>query len=192
MLHFPLIFASFLFGNLEVEKRAYLFDAFPVREVSYSSHLIANVGFEGETIQFDDGSIWKVSPYDQRKAKSFGENITLTLTQNHRWFSRYSYRLVEKDSGICLEANLARSPSIESPMTFTLFSVDGDLGLLSLTRQSGTPIRFEVSRSDLGTFASWLPHQLILIGQNSGTETPYSAILINAVTNQSVQARELQ
>ena len=173
------------------EHRGYLFDAFPTKENSPPRHSIADVSDRGEWIELEDGSIWKISRYDQRKALLLPPKEQIAITQTHRCFPPFPYRLVHQNTGMCLEASLSRAPSPDNPITYFLSEIDPVIGRLTLANPSGEMTHWDVSRSDLVLLQNWTLLASMIIGQNSGKDAPYEAILINADTNCAVQAKQL-
>jgi hypothetical protein len=69
-----------------------------------SNHILVHHNLD--TAELEDGSIWKISLYDQSKLAQWHPNDPLSVTQNAKWFSSYNYRWINHRSGECIETNL--------------------------------------------------------------------------------------
>ena len=154
----------------------YLFESFPKTESS--EHCIQDLS---SVIVLEDGSSWELSLYDMPTLNRWEKGDPIALTQNHRWFTKHPYRLVNQMSNTSVEVSLARAPkhakSIQSA------------GTIALTLSDGTT--WEISPSDASILDTWLAQDPILTGLNTGEETSYRHILIHTNTNTCVRANKL-
>lgn len=169
----------------------YIFDEYPPLYFSASMHCLIGVSALGDSVELEDGSVWKISRYDGYKALNWRSNDPLTITQNHRWFSSYSYRIVNQNNGACLEANLFLGPHEHGQYTLYITGIDRTSGELVVTNGSGESIRWEISSSDFTIFQNWALHDAIIIGQNSGWDYESEALLINVNMNNSARAKQI-
>lgn len=157
-----------------------------------SPHKLASVTpFENEEyeLMLEDGSIWKVSSYDGDKAIGWRSNDPITVTQNNRWFSRHSYRIINDASGVAVEANLFRIPDPYGPYSRYIVSVDYDRKEVLLSDNT----LYDVSFLDTSVLRGWTIHNFIIIAINSNVsflDSGKDLLLINASTNDAVRAKK--
>ncbi len=181
----------FLAAELPIrESCGYIFDAYPPLYYPVSMHSLIGVSALGDSVELEDGSVWKISRYDGYKALGWRSNDPLTITQNHRWFSIYAYRIINQNTGACLEANLFLGPLEHGQHTLYITGIDRISGDLVVTNGSGESIRWEISSSDIAAFQNWDLHDAIIIGQNSGWNTDCESLLINFNMNNSARAKQ--
>ncbi len=169
----------------------YLFDEYPPLYYPASTHSLIGVSALGDSVELEDGSVWKICRYDGYKALGWRSNDPLTITQNHQWFSRYAYRIVNENTGVCLEANLFLGPLAYGKHTMYITGIDRMSGELIVTNGSGESIHWEISANDFDLFQNWALADAVIIGQNSGWDSECEALLINVNMNVSVRARQV-
>lgn len=175
----------------ETEGRcSYLFDTYPSFYLPPSAHWLAGVSVLGDSLELNDGSIWKVSRYDEYKVLGWRSNDPLIITQNHRWFSNYQYRIINQATGSTLETNLFLGPLQYGEHTFYVHGIDYCQGSLILTNAFGDMSYWEISDFDLDPFQDWSPSDPVIIGQNSGWDAERNALLINVAIDNFVRARQ--
>jgi hypothetical protein len=179
-----------LLAHLNREVCGYLFDAYPPLYYPASTHCLIGVSALGDSVELEDGSVWKICRYDGYKALSWRSNDPLTITQNHQWFSSYDYRIVNQNTGETLEAKLFLGPLSFGPHTLYITGIDHVSGDLIVTNGSGESIDWEISVSDIGLFQNWALGDAVIVGQNSGWDSNSEALLINVNMNNSVRARQ--
>lgn len=175
-------------GEEEKEKSAccYVFDRYPAISNSGAFRWKKIVSPNGESVELDDGSVWKVNKYDGYKVLSWKVSDELVITQNHRWFTSYQYRIINQATGTSIEANLFLGPIVNGIASRYASSIDFHNGLALLT--DGT--QWEICPSDFSLFANWANGDAIIIGFNSGWDSKYDGLLINVNMNQSVRAKQ--
>lgn len=92
-----------------LEGAGFIFDRYPPVNFSAPAHFFVSITVSGNEDLFltiEDGSTWKINQYDNDKVRSWRENDALLITENQRWFSNYSHRIIHKDTGSYVEANL--------------------------------------------------------------------------------------
>lgn len=149
-------------------------------------HCLLSVSAFGDMLDIEDGSRWKISPYDAAKVANWGAQDPIIITQNHRWFSQYSYRIINQATGGILEANLFLGPFKDGPYTRYITSMDmlrGEIVLNDLTR-------WQVSVLDANEFREWLLYDAVIIGYNSGWDSDCQGLLINVNKNQHIRAAQ--
>lgn len=158
-----------------------------------SPHRLASVTpFENEEYELalEDGSIWKISSYDGEKATGWRSNDPITVTQNNRWFSRHSYRLINDASGVAVEANLFQIPDPYGPHSRHIVGIDCDRKEVLLSDNTV----YNISFLDASVIRGWTNHHFIIIATNSNVsflDSGKDILLINASTNDSVRAKKL-
>lgn len=186
-----LFIPALLFANPAEEACGYIFNDYPPLYYPVSMHRLVGVSALGDSVELEDGSVWKICYYDGYKAMQWRSRDPLTITQNHRWFTSYSYRIVNQNTGESLEANLFLGPIEYGEDTFYIIDIDLVAGDLTIIKGSGETIRWEVSSNDMPAFQSWALHDAIIIGQNSGWDTNCEALLINVNKNHSILAKQI-
>ncbi len=141
------------------------------------THLMQKLSISGDEVETEDGAVWKISRYDAYKTFSWAANDPLIITQNHRWFSKYNYRIINQVTGESLESNLSLGPYINGTYTNYVTGLDHFYGYVFLS--NGT--RFRVSTNDLDILDTWNLDDPIIIGSNSGYDSSCSFLLINTV-----------
>ena len=149
-------------------------------------HGLAAKAIGGSTIELEDGSVWKINAYDQHKVANFQFQDAIVITQNHRWFSRYNYKLINQATGSSLEANLQLGPLKGGVYTRYIIGVDTAHGELILDDHSSWRISFY----DANVFQDWMLHDAVIIGTNSGWDSGCQGLLINVNMNQSIRAEQ--
>ena len=179
------------FGFLQEEEArfGYLFDSYPPVYFPVSAHWLSSVSVTGDSLELEDGSMWKISHYDGRKVLSWRLNDPLIITQNHRWFSNYKYRIINQHTGGILEANLFLGPVVYGEHTLYVCALDAFEDLL-LIDSRGEITRWEIASNDRWIFQNWALNDAVIIGQNSGWDADYECILINININEFVRARQ--
>lgn len=171
------------------EKKAFCgtsLDHFPPVYYPSSYHWLVGVSVVGDSVELENGSVWRTSPYDGRKALSWRVSDPLAITQNTSWFSRYTYRIINKNTHSSIEADLFLGPIQNGEYTLYVVALDGNRGEMMLTDNS----HWEVCPSDAPIFSNWAINDAIIIGFNSGWESNYEGLLINVTTNNFVRAKQ--
>ena len=172
------------------ECNGYVFNSYPLRYLPIAAHQLQGVSSLGDSVELEDGSVWKISRYDSPSALTFRSDDILIITQNHRWFSQYNYRIINQQTGIALEANLFLGPQTNNQYTWYVTAIDRIDGDLILTNGFGQPTRWEISWHDESLFQNWAVNDAVIIGQNTGWDSRSESLLINVNMDQSVRARQ--
>lgn len=163
----------------------FIFDRYPRIEYP-NTHWLTAVSAYGDQVELEDGSVWKINTYDGYKALNWRSNDPLSITQNSRWFSSYTYKIVNKNTGSSIEANLFLGPIKDGEYTKYIYTIDQNVGELVLTDST----HWEVSSSDSYIFRDWAPNDAIILGTNTGWDSKCEAILINVTMNNFVRAKQ--
>lgn len=164
----------------------FVFDQYPPVYFPASCHWMIAASAFGDTLELEDGSVWKVNSYDGYKALNWRANDPLMVTQNTRWFSNYNYRIINRNTGSSIETNLFLGPIKGGQHTRYINAIDFIQGALNLTDNT----RWEVSASDQNIFREWLVNDPIIIGYNSGWDSSKESILINVSMNNFARFRQ--
>lgn len=169
---------------------AYIFDSYPSAYYPPSIHWLSGISAFGDSIELEDGSTWKVSDYDRYKANNWRSEDPLLITQNHRWFSKYSYRIINKNSGASVETNLYFGPIKNGEYTLYIFSIDRVKNTIKAINGKNEITHWEICSKDWHEFDEWEPNDAIIVGYNSGWDSRYECILINVNMDNFVRAKQ--
>jgi|GEM_PF-867789 len=169
---------------------AYIFDNYPTSYYPPSIHWISRVSAFGNSLELEDGSTWKVSAYDQYKANNWRIEDPLVITQNHRWFSSYTYRIINKSSGASIEAELYFGPIKHGTYTLYVISIDPSRNIIEAINGKNEVTHWEICPRDWYAFDQWELNDAIIVGHNSGWESSYECILINVNMDNFVRAKQ--
>lgn len=164
----------------------FLFDKYPPVYYPSSVHWLVAVSALGDSVELEDGSVWKISLYDGYKALNWRSNDPLMITQNTRWFSKYDYRIVNQNTGTSLEASLFLGP-IENG-EYTRYVIGIDLNREELLLSDNT--HWEISVLDDAVFHDWAIGDAVILGYNSGWNSSCESILINVNMNNFLRAKQ--
>jgi len=149
-------------------------------------HRLAAISAVGDSLEIEDGSVWKISSYDAHKIGNWSSDDVILITQNHRWFSKYNYKIVNRTINSSVEANLYLGPLKEGMFTRYVVALDAYRGELILNDNT----RWRVSAYDSISFQDWILHDAIIVGYNSGWDSESQGLLINVNLNTSVRAEQ--
>jgi hypothetical protein len=152
----------------------------------FSNHYLNTVSAYGDTVEFEDGSWWKISSNDNYKALSWRPGDTLVITPNRGWFSSYHYCITNRNTGSSIKANLNVGPIAFGPYTHWINTVDQSTGHLFI--ENGTC--WCVSNKDAYIFREWAPSDTIIVGLNDSWFSSYDHILINVNMNTYIRAKQ--
>lgn len=161
-------------------------NAYPSAYFPLGMHCLLSVSAFGDSLDIEDGSRWKISPYDAAKVASWGSQDPLIITQNHDWFSSYNYRIINHANGGTLRANLQLGPFKNGPYTRYVQSINTLLGEIVLNDLT----RWQVSILDVSALKEWYIHDAIIIGYNSGWDSDCQGLLINVNKNEHIRAAQ--
>ena len=180
-----------LFATSDTEELCcgFVFDAYPLPHAPHATHRIAFIATSGDSIELEDGSIWKIGRYDWQKGSYLHLRDLVTITQNNRWFSYSPYRIIDQRTGLSLEAELARGPLYPS---LAIETIDREAGTILLANTEGEKTVWEVSQSDRALFANWTSNDPLIIGQNSDWDQSCKGLLINATLNHSIRIKQYE
>jgi len=175
------------------ETAGFLFDLYPPIYYSNAHHWIVAITIleSGQyTLELEDGSVWKIHGYDGVKVRdTWREKDPLTITQNHRWCSKYDYRIINQNNHTSAEVNLFLGPVEMGPYSRYIISIDHSRKELMLNDNT----HWDLSYLDASHFAQWLPGHYVILGTNSNTslwDSNSDALLINVNMLTPVRANQ--
>jgi hypothetical protein len=127
-------------------------------------HRVYNIGMFGDSIEFEDGSVWSVYYRDAHKTLNWLPSDLIIVTPNRSWFSSYGFRLTNQDTGISVEANLTLGPIYNAPFTHWIVGIDYYNNSIYL--EDGTI--WHMSYFDESTTKKWVVNDTVIIGINDG------------------------
>jgi hypothetical protein len=164
----------------------FIFDSFPSIGYSSSLHWLTGSSVHGDSIEIEDGSVWKINSYDSYKALSWRANDPLLITQNTRWFSSYNYKIVNRATGSSIEANLILGPLEFGVFTKYIAFIDWAMGDIVLSDNT----RYQTSCYDTSAFHDWDVNDAVIVGYNSGWDSSCESILINVNMDNFIRAKQ--
>jgi len=164
----------------------FIFDRYPAVYFPASTHWLSAVSGLGDTVELEDGSVWKINSYDSYKALNWRSNDPLAITQNNRWFSSFNYRIINKNTGASIEGNLFLGPVEKGPHTRYIVAIDKSHKEIQLSDNT----RWEISYLDSSIFKDWALGDAIVIGVNSGWDSGSEALLVNVNMNNCSRAKQ--
>lgn len=168
------------------ESSSKFFNQYPPVYFSQGMHCVSAVDAFGNSLELEDGSVWQISPYDAPKVAHWKSQDPILITQNHRWFSKYNYRLINQTTGAVLESNLHLGPIKNGIYTRYIMSIDLSRGEVVLSDHT----RWQISSLDECSFQDWMLYDAVIIGYNSGWDSNSEGLLINVNMNQWVRAAQ--
>jgi hypothetical protein len=174
-------------GEKEQEAHCgFIFDRYPQVYFASNVHSLVAISALGDSVEIEDGSTWKVSAYDGYKALNWRTTDPIMITQNNRWFSTYAYRIVNRNSGTSIEANLFLGPIKNGQYSRYIQEIDLSRGILKLNDNT----HWEIASNDQAIFREWMANDSMIIGYNSGWDSSCEGLLINVTMNNSARARQ--
>lgn len=165
---------------------AYNCEQHPFDYVPPTAHFMISKSILNDSIEIEDGSIWKLNPYDEYKIANWFISDPLVISQNQRWLSNYQYRIFNKKRKVSIEVNLSQGPITNGPKTLYIEAIDLENGIVYLN--NFTQWRFDWK--DQQIFQNWRARDAVIIGENSDFFNAFEAILINIAENKSARIQQ--
>lgn len=127
-------------------------------------HSCYSVGIFGDTIEFEDGSVWTIYPRDAYKTLNWLASDLVVVTPNRSWFSTYNFRLTNQNTGESVESNLTLGPLYNGPFTHWIVAIDYYNNVVCL--EDGTI--WNMSGFDDSAIKKWIVNDTVIIGINDG------------------------
>jgi hypothetical protein len=162
-------------------------DQFPAAYFPSSCHLLVSLSPNGDSVQLEDGSVWKIDDPNAFKLLYWRPSDPLMITQNTSWFSSYKYRMVNRSNGSSIDANLVKGPNPGNCCNRYITELDLDRGILTLSDRT----YWEVSSGDQSLLSEWKCKDSVIIGYNSsGWDSSYESLLVNVSTQCCIRCRK--
>jgi hypothetical protein len=149
-------------------------------------HWIIALSAFGDSLGIEDGSIWDVDLRDSDLMHYWFPDDPIAITQNTDWFSSYKYRIINKNHGTSIAANLSMGPIVGGEHSLQITQIDYCNGLAILTDSSS----WQISLRDYLQFPQWSIGDYIILGTNSGWDSSCPCILINSNMNTFIRAKQ--
>ncbi len=145
----------------------------------YSTHHPVHYSPGGETVELENGSIWRVDDRDAALVRNWIRTDELLIAPNYTWWSTYPFRLVNVGTKSSVQVKLKMGPFEQSKHNRWITSIDYAAQELWLDDGS----RWSMSGLDSAISKKWLVDDNIIIGTNDDWLS-YSMpnILINVTT----------
>lgn len=158
----------------------------PQASVHYTTHSGAfhspvAVSALGDTVEFEDGSIWTVAGSDTYKTLNWLTSDLLVVTANHSWFSNYMFCITNQDTGVSVKANLFLGPIYNGVFTHWIVAINYFTQEICLEDGS----IWKLSGFDSSIYNKWMLNDTIIIGVNDGflsSSKPNILINVNTLT----------
>lgn len=140
----------------------------------------------GETVEFNDGSIWTISSGDTYKTLNWLTSDLLVVTPNHSWFSNYMFCITNQNTAVSVKANLLLGPIYNGIFTHWIVAINYYSQEICL--EDGSV--WKLCGLDSSVFNKWLLNDTVLIGINDGFfSSSKPNILINVNTLSYARAK---
>ncbi|MDF2550045.1 MAG: hypothetical protein K0S07_1112 [Chlamydiales bacterium] len=148
-------------------------------------HFLRSVAYNGETVELEDGSLWKVRWSDQYSPLTWFSTDRLTV-HKAAWHSSYDYEIYNQTNGSKIEVNLKASPILYGAKSYWVTSIDIYTHQVILNDGS----IWYIYPDDFSTLLSWRNADHVIIGINDGVYSggSYPNLLINGCDTTSIRA----
>lgn len=152
-----------------------------------SFHSIYTISGFGDALGIEDGSIWQISYADAYRVRYWQASDPIVITQNHSWISSYRYRIINKNLGQSVAANLSLGPILDSEFSRYIVWIDLDTNVVVLSDNT----HWQVSWLDSSLLVEWALNDYIIIGVNTGWDSSCRNILINSNMDHFIRAKQI-
>ncbi|MBA3816092.1 MAG: hypothetical protein H0X29_06155 [Parachlamydiaceae bacterium] len=138
-------------------------------DMFYTSHPGAfhrpySIGYSGDTVEFEDGSVWSVKHNDALKTLNWLATDLIVVTPNRSWLSSHDFRLTNQNTGVSVQASLTLGPIYNAPFTHWIVGIDYYNNTVYL--EDGTV--WKMSYFTENSFRNWVVNDTVIIGINDG------------------------
>lgn len=159
----------------------------------FHQHAIASLQTNGEYLEFDDGSIWKVHPSYQYQLRKWHSGDTIEISQSTSDFrGNYRFWITNKTVNSYVLADIFQGPILDHYCTQHLANANQDL--IYLSSGSGIETTWIADSRDAYLVSQWKPGQTIIVGVNNSWFNWFSGshiLLYNVEKNNFIRARSL-
>lgn len=162
-------------------------DQFPAAYFPSSCHSLVSISPSSDSIQLEDGSVWKMGDPDTFKSLYWRPSDPLMITQNTSWFSSYKYRLVNRNNGSSMAADWVQGPNQGSCCNRYIQELDLERGIVTLS--NGT--YWDISPGDRELLLGWQLQDSVMVGYNSSWwDSSYESLLVNVSNRHCIRCRK--
>ena len=166
------------------------FGSFQSQFLPIYQHYLSAVQTNGEMIEIDDGSIWKINRYHARRTLYWHTNDVLEITPTNAYRGERFYITNKTKNGDYVLAELSNGPLYDCLFTNEITNIySGEIFLMS---GSGIESRFVIDPKDTFKLVNWNLRQAIIIGKNNRSWFHWGendeVILINPECNEYIRA----
>ncbi len=152
-------------------------------------HFLFSTQTDGQMIEIDDGSIWKINYYHAYLVRYWHPNDVLEISQTEKSYGD-RFWITNKTQGGYVSAELSSGPIMNHPYTNYLSYVDR--GIAALLNSSGFESRYLIDTRDAHLLSHWQANDPIIVGKNNTSWFSFfeksDVILINVTQNNYVRA----
>lgn len=152
-------------------------------------HSLFSIQTDGQMIEIDDGSIWKINYYHRNAVRYWRTGDIIEISQTYNT-SGERFWITNKSQGTYVPAELSLGPIETNPATNHISYVDR--GVVSIMSVSGLESRYVVDARDVHLVANWQLDNVIIVGLNNTTWFRWfeksDIVLINVDQNTYVRA----
>jgi hypothetical protein len=142
-------------------------------------HRLINMTPYGETLEFEDGSMWVTYPGHRYIAVTWTSLDSIVIVQNTDAFSSYLFTMINTATNQRVEVNMALGPLYKGPASYWIKAINAAERKVVLSDNSV----WDLSRWDYQVYSRWFIDDHIILGVNDGTLTSFNPnILINVNT----------
>ncbi len=143
----------------------------------------------GDEVTLMDGSVWKIRGWDRDQTRGWLATDEIILMPNTSFFSFYDYRLVNRQTGVEVEANMVLKPYLNAAYSFQITGFNDNYNYIYLSDGSV----WSISPYDSSIYYDWMVGDIILIGANTGWDSNVRPnVLINATHQTYIRTNCIQ
>lgn len=149
-------------------------------------HWLVNIGDNGRSIEFEDGSHWEISAFESHVLRTWRREDSLVVTPNSSWLSSYDYYITNKSNNTFVKANLFVGPLAYGPYSHWVVNIDYFSGHVMLENQ----MIWCVNPQDSSILHHWAVNDHVIFGLNDSWFSPYDHILINVNMDNNIRVKQ--
>jgi hypothetical protein len=145
-------------------------------------HFLRSASGVGDSVEIEDGSVWQICK-GGTKTLSWKSSDPLVITQSHRWFSSYTYSIINTQTSEKVDVKLQFGPLSDSEWLKKVDTVDIFRREITLDNQTV----WKVSIFDRDMMNEYKKGDAVIIGTNSSSISFKKNILINVAINNYIR-----
>ncbi|MBS0625408.1 MAG: hypothetical protein JSS32_05100 [Verrucomicrobia bacterium] len=166
--------------RVEMVLQAAHFPAHPLNDPR--NHFLATYLLLDNTIELEDGSLWRVNSWDMPKILNWANNDILSLTVNDPFIFGEEYKLTNTYTDEVIHLDLIDGPLLFGPASHWIVAIDRMIGRIYLENGS----YWDISVFDRNKLSNWAVNDTIIFGDSKNWWN--DSFLINVNMNQTAQA----